>query len=302
ITSGGSSTLTLGVGAATAAGSYSVTVTGTASNATHTTTVTLTVTASSGISNGGFESGFTGWARSGSTAISSTAHSGTASAMVGSGAAFNGDSSVAQTFTAPAAGGTLSFFYRVVCTDSVTWDWATATLKDNTTGTTSTVVARTCNNNGVWVSATLPAPPAGLTNAGSEPGLTAWPSADRSAPSTAAHSGAASALVGSAGAFNGDSSVNQTFTAPAGVTTLTFWYRVVCTDSVTWDWATATLRDNTAGTTNTVLPRTCTNTGAWTSKTIAVVPGHSYTLTLIDHDDAYPPDPTYTLYDDVTLQ
>jgi len=339
ITSGGSSTLTLGVGAATAAGSYSVTVTGTASNATHTTTVTLTVTVSSGISNGGFESGFTGWARSGSTAISSTAHGGTASAMVGSGAAFNGDSSVAQTFTAPAAGGTLSFFYRVVCTDSVTWDWATATLKDNTTGTTSTVVARTCNNNGVWVSAsatltashsytltlidhddaypsdptytlyddvgisaTLPPPPAGVTNGSFESGLTAWTSAGSTATSTVAHSGAASARVGSTGAFNGDSSVNQTFTAPAGVTTLTFWYRVVCTDSVTWDWATATLRDNTAGTTNTVLPRTCTNTGAWTSKTIAVVPGHSYTLTLIDHDDAYPPDPTYTLYDDVTLQ
>src|SRR5206468_883525 len=162
----------------------------------------------------------------------------------------------------------------------------------------STVVARTCNNNGVWVSAsatltasrsytltlidhddaypsdptytlyddvsisaTLPPPPAGLTNGGLESGLTAWTSA------------------GSTATSNGDSSVNQTFTAPAGVTTLTFWYRVVCTDSVTWDWATATLRDNTAGTTNTVLPRTCTNTGAWTSKTIAVVPGHSYTLT-----------------------
>ena len=51
-----------------------------------------------------------------------------------------------------------------------------------------------------------------------------------------------------------------------------------------------------------MLARTCTNTGAWASKTASVVAGHSYTLTLIDHDDNYPGDPTYTLYDDVTLQ
>jgi serine protease len=31
--------------------------------------------------------------------------------------------------------------------------------------------------------------------------------------------------------------------------------------------------------------------------------GHSYTLTLIDHDDNWvnPPDPTYTLYDDIAV-
>ena len=58
----------------------------------------------------------------------------------------------------------------------------------------------------------------------------------------------------------------------------------------------------TAGTTTTVLARTCSNTGTWASKTAAVVGGHSYTLTLADHDDNYPGDPTYTLYDDVTLQ
>jgi serine protease len=30
-----------------------------------------------------------------------------------------------------------------------------------------------------------------------------------------------------------------------------------------------------------------------------VTAGHSYTLTLTSHDDNYPGDPTYTLYDDV---
>jgi serine protease len=75
----------------------------------------------------------------------------------------------------------------------------------------------------------------------------------------------------------------------------------VCTDTVTYDWATATLKDNTTGTTATVLARTCTNTGVWSSASSTLVGGHSYTLTLIDHDDNYPGDPTYTLYDDVAI-
>jgi hypothetical protein len=33
-----------------------------------------------------------------------------------------------------------------------------------------------------------------------------------------------------------------------------------------------------------------------------VTAGHSVTLTLIDHDDDYPGDPTYTLFDDVATQ
>jgi len=36
--------------------------------------------------------------------------------------------------------------------------------------------------------------------------------------------------------------------------------------------------------------------------TAAVTGGHRYTLTLANHDDNYPGDPTYTLYDDVVIQ
>jgi len=32
------------------------------------------------------------------------------------------------------------------------------------------------------------------------------------------------------------------------------------------------------------------------------VAGHTYRLTLTDHDDNYATDPTYTLYDDVLVQ
>ncbi len=303
----------------------------------------MTAPAASGITNGDFENGLTGWTTVGSTATSSTAHGGLASAKVGSSSPFNGDSSVAQTFTAPTAGGTLSFFYRVVCTDSVTYDWATATLRDNTVGTTTTMLARTCTNTGAWSTASAaltgshsytltlidhddnyatdptytlyddvsigatppppPPPPSGITNGGFETGsLSGWTSVGSTATSLTSHTGSWAARVGSTSPFNGDSSVAQTFNVPAAGGTLTFWYRVICTDTVTFDWATATLRDNTAGTTTTLLARTCTNSGTWSSKSATLLASHSYTLTLIDHDDNYATDPTYTLYDDVTLQ
>jgi hypothetical protein len=220
----------------------------------------------------------------------------------------------------------------------VTYDWATATLRDNTAGTTTTALAKTCTNTGAWVNGTAtligshsytltlidhddnfasdptytlfddiailgaaPPPPSGITNGGFESGLASWTSSGSTAVSTTAHTGTSSAQVGSASAFNGDSSIAQTFSAPAAGGTLTFFYRVVCTDTVTYDWATATLRDNTAATTTTVLAKTCSNNGVWVSASATLTGGHSYTLTLIDHDDNYATDPTYTLYDDVVI-
>jgi hypothetical protein len=51
-----------------------------------------------------------------------------------------------------------------------------------------------------------------------------------------------------------------------------------------------------------VLPKTCTNTAAWTQVSAPVTPGHNYTLTLTSHDDNYSTDATYTLYDDAVVQ
>ena len=77
---------------------------------------------------------------------------------------------------------------------------------------------------------------------------------------------------------------------------------MTCPDTVTYDWATATLRDNTAGTTTTILPRVCANGTTWVQISANIVAGHSYTLTLISHDDNYTGDATYTLFDDVITQ
>jgi hypothetical protein len=342
VTAGNSSTLTVNVGSSVATGTYTVTVTGTEGIATHSASVAVTVTSSGGgggITNGGFETGdFTGWTRGGAaTSISSTAHTGSHSAMLGSTSPTNGDSTISQTFTVPSGMGTLSFWYQVHCPDTVTYDWATATLKDNTSNTTTTMLSKTCTNSGAWVQAStgvtaghsltitlvshddnypsdptytlyddvvLSAPVTNpIVNGGFETGsLSGWTTGGAATGvSTTAHTGSYSAMIGSTSPTNGDSTISQTFTAPSGSSTLSFYYQVHCPDTVTYDWATATLKDNTSNTTTTVLAKTCTNNSTWVQVTASVTAGHSYTLTLVSHDDNYPSDPTYTLYDDVKV-
>jgi hypothetical protein len=542
----GTSTLSVTTAGNASIGSFPITITGASGSLTHSTSVTLVVnSASGGIVNGGFETGdFTGWTRTGTTSISTSSHTGTYAALVGSTSPTNGDSTIAQTFTAPSPTGPLTFWYQIHCPDTLTYDWASASLTDNTAGTTTTLLGKTCTNSGAWVQSSaasmvgghsytltllshddnyatdptytlfddvsLGAPPApdftisaspssqtvvqgsstaytvtvtavnGFTgtvnlsasgfgagasgafnptsvagsgtstlnvtttanaatgsfpititgtsgslshgtsvtlvvnpppdftisaspasqtvtqgnsttytvtitgqngfigtvtlgatgfgagasgsfspasvagsgtstltatttstaatgsftinltgtsgnlshsatvtlvvntppatvivNGGFETGnFTGWTTSGATSISTTAHTGTYSAQVGSSSPFNGDSSISQTFSAPSGTGhTLSFWYRVVCTDTVTYDWATATLKDNTTNTTTTVLAKTCTNNGTWVQKSVTVTGGHSYTLTLIDHDDNYtnPPDPTYTLYDDISV-
>ena len=203
------------------------------------------------------------------------------------------------------------------------------------------MVAKTCSNTGAWfhataaitaghsytltltshddnytgdptytlyddVSLTTTAPPptsSGIVNGGFETGsLSGWTlSGAHVAVSTTAHTGADSALLGNTTPTNGDSSLAQTFTVPSGKSQLGIYYANSCPDTVTYDWATVTLKDNTAGVTKTVLPKSCAGSFSWTNVTASVIAGHSYTLTLTSHDDNYSADPTYTLYDDVTL-
>jgi hypothetical protein len=130
--------------------------------------------------------------------------------------------------------------------------------------------------------------------------LANWtPTGTTSVVSSGAHSGTFAARLGSTVPTNGNSSIAQTFTAPAGAPTLTFWYNVTCPDTVTFDWATATLRDNTTATTTTPLAKTCTLGTGWHQVTATLTAGHSYTLTLTSRDDNFAGDATFTLYDDV---
>jgi len=153
VTAGGSSTLTVAAAYTVAAGSYTVTVTGTEGFAIHSTFVIVTVTLK-GIVNGGFETGdFTGWTVTGKTAIVKTSHTGSFAARVGS-TSPSTSSTVAQTFTVPAAGGRLSFWYRMSCPDTLKYDWFTVTLRDNATATSSTLQPRVCSKTGDWTHVT----------------------------------------------------------------------------------------------------------------------------------------------------
>ena len=150
---------------------------------------------------------------------------------------------------------------------------------------------------------TPPPPPSAIVNGGFETGdFTGWTRTGTTAITTSTvHSGTHAVLLGSTNPTNGDSKVSQTFTAPAGSTTVSFYYLVHCPDDVTYDWATATLKDNTTGTTVTVLGRTCNLNTSYTKVSHAITAGHSYTLTLGNHDENNPGDATDTRYDDVSV-
>jgi len=295
------------------------------------------------IANGGFESGtLASWTATGASETVSTTsvHSGTYSAMLGSTSATNGDSTIKQSFTVPAGGGSLQFWYSNVCPDSVTYDWFTASLLGPQGQTLATIVPHTCAASSTWtkvildlspwegssvtvaltshddnypgdptrtfvddVAVVFPQP---IANGGFETGtLSSWTTrgASETISSNTFHSGLYSTMLGSTSATNGDSTVQQSFTVPAAGGTLQFWYSNVCPDSVTYDWFTATLLNAQGQTVATIVPHTCASSSAWTPATLDLSSwaGSNVTVVLTSHDDNYPGDPTYTYVDDVIV-
>lgn len=55
------------------------------------------------------------------------------------------------------------------------------------------------------------------------------------------HGGTYCAQLGSTSPTNGDSTIAQTFIAPAGATAISLWYKMSCPDTVTYDWAVSTV-------------------------------------------------------------
>jgi hypothetical protein len=149
--------------------------------------------------------------------------------------------------------------------------------------------------------------PAGstLTNGGFETGdLSGWSSSGVVTGVTKEHphSGKYAALLGYPDdPHKGDSSIRQSFTTAPGHRRLSLWYNVSCPDRVRYDWVLASLKDDTTGSTQDVLPKTCTYEEGWRQATAPVVGGHAYTLTLLSHDDGYFGDPTSATFDDVAL-
>jgi hypothetical protein len=149
-----------------------------------------------------------------------------------------------------------------------------------------------------------PAPSGGIVNGGFEDGnFTGWTTsgAGESVVSSGCHSGTYCAMVGKATATHGSSNVWQTFTAPSGVSHISIWYNESCPGSVSTEWATAAITDNTAGTTHKILVKTCATAG-WKNVTHAITAGHSYTVTLSTYESASDKSPESALYDDITLE
>ncbi len=294
----GSSTMTITVASSTVAGTYPITVTGTGGSTTHTTTVTLTVTAPD----------FTIAASPTSTTITQgTAGNVTITTTVAGG--FN--NAVALSASGQPTGVTVAFNPTSIAAPGAGSSTMTITVASSTaTGTYPITVTGTggSTTHTTTVTLTVTAPSTNpVVNGGFETGnFTGWTAsgAASSVIAGAAHSGSFGAQLGATTATNGDSSIAQTFTMPSSSPSLTFWYNNHCPDTLQFDWATATLKDNVTNVTTTVLAKTCNNPGGtWTQVTYnaAANAGHSVTLTLTSHDDNFGADPTFTWYDDVVV-
>ncbi|MFL6016686.1 MAG: hypothetical protein ACJ74V_04035 [Gaiellaceae bacterium] len=274
--------------------------------------------------------------------ISTTAHAGGSSAQIGSTSPVNGNSTLTQSVAIPAGSSRLTFWYQPHCTDTVTYDQIQAQIRSTSgttlatalnvcpTGTAWTqVVFDTSAYAGqsvvLWfndhddgyagdptyfllddVAVASYTPMANVVeNGGFETGsLASWNATGAFLPrvSTTAHTGGASAQIGSASPVSGNSTLTQTVAVPGGSSTLSFWYQPHCTDTLTYDQIQMQIR-NTSGATLATVLNVCPTTSVWTNVTFntTAYAGQAVVLWFNDHDDGYAGDPTYFLVDDVTL-
>jgi hypothetical protein len=293
VTAGGSAILTVEVGPSVANGTYTAIVTGTEGGNTHSTSIVLTIGAvaandfsiTASPANLSIAQG-----SSGNTTIRTAVTSGSAGTVNLTAAVIPSGPTLSLSPTSVTAGGSATLTISVGSTIAA-GNYSVTVRGNNGSASHSTALP-----------VTVTAASSGIVNGGFETGrLNGWTSFGTNAIVSGGHSGTYAARVGGTSPTNGDSNISQTFTAPADGGQLSFWYNNKCPDTVTYDWAMATLRDNSAGATRTILPKVCTNNNSWVRVSVGLTGGHSYTLTLVSHDDNYTGDPTYTLFDDVAI-
>ncbi|MCU1461164.1 MAG: hypothetical protein JWO37_1239 [Acidimicrobiales bacterium] len=295
VTAGGTSTLSLTTTSAAAAGTYPITVTGTAASATHTTTVNLTVNPVPPAND---------FSMSATPASGTVVSGNSATSTIGTALTAGAAQTVTLSASGLPAGATASFNPTSVSSGgSSTMTITTSGAVASTSTVTITGTGPSATHTTTYTLTITTPPGSSITNGDFEAGtLGGWTlKGAESVTTSGPHSGTYADQGGTTAPTNGDSSIIQTFTAPAGASRLTFWYKMTCPDLVRYDWVTATLRDTGGGSTKTVLPKKCVTNSSWVQVTANVTAGRSYTLTLTSHDDNYASDPSYTKFDDVVV-
>ena len=267
-------------------------------------------------------------------------HTGTQAAQLGSTTSptFVGDSSLSQDVAVPNGSSQLTFWYSPRCTGKLLTDQIQAQIR-STGGAVLATILNVCGNTNKWKKVTFDTSPyAGQTvvlwfnghdglagkqtyylldditltvtgnrvqNGGFESGdLSSWTASGAQAPAISAqrHSGISGVQLGSPSAFDGDSTVSQTVVVPGGSSKLVFWYQPHCADSVEYDQIQVQVRSWSGQVQSSVL-NACSNSGSWTKKSLdmSAYAGQSVVLYFNVHDDGYPDDPTYALFDDISL-
>jgi len=295
VNAGDSSTMTINV-AGTAAGSYTITVTGTGASATHSTAVSLTVTAPPppDFSMSASPSSLTiVQGSNGTSTIGTAVTNGPAQTVSLSSSGAPAGATVSFNPTSVTAGNSSTMTVSVGATTSP----GNYTITVTGTGTSAT--------HSVNVALTVSTPPPGVRNGGFETGdFTSWSASGAFLPRivTTSHTGTYAAQLGSASAYNGNSTITQNVTIPGGTSRLTFWYQPHCTDRIAFDQIQLQIR-NTSGATLATVLNDCSNTGLWTRVAFDTsgFAGQTVVLWLNVHDDNYPTDPTYAYYDDIDI-
>ena len=99
----------------------------------------------------------------------------------------------------------------------------------------------------------------------------------------------------------GDSSASQTFIVSARKKKLKLSLRTRCIATAASAWSTVTLQDKAAKKPKILLAKTCTNKGTAVDLSNAVTAGHTYKLTVINHDDGKSASANVTYLDDIVV-
>jgi hypothetical protein len=285
------STMTVTTTSSTPTGSSTITITGTSGALSHSAGVTLVVTPPPDFTIGA----------SPNTQTVVQGNSTTYSVIVTAQNGFSGTVSLSSSGYGSGASGlfsptSITGSGSSTLTASTTTSAATGTFPITITGTSGALSHATGVN--------LVVNPPGIVNGGFETGnFTGWTTSGQLETIVSpGHSGSYAAQLGGTSPTNGDSTMQQTVPVPAAGGTLSLWYQPHCPDTITYDQEQVQIR-NTSNNVLATLLNTCSNTGTWTQLTqdLSAWKGTTVVLWFNSHDDNYPSDPTYTLFDDINV-